>query len=63
MFHKKIKHTPLLPSPEEIGEAGASVVAGVLHPGTLCGQSHTPKAGLKTVPSAQFCDVRYPLEH
>jgi len=28
------------------------------HPGTFAGQSHTDSSGLKTVPSAQFCDVK-----
>jgi len=28
------------------------------HPGTFAGQSHTDNSGLKTVPSAQFCDVK-----
>jgi len=28
------------------------------HPGTLAGQSQTDSSGLKTVPGAQFCDVK-----
>ena len=37
--------------------SGASVVASPPQPGTFRGQSQTLKAGLKTVPSAQFCEV------